>query len=84
MLKLGIDENDFLSDLQSIIKECVEIQKATGLHDLDMLSLKVFHLNKKAEAVMLEQEIMKPLQRKVKNLVKEVGKAKEKIEKLTE
>lgn len=84
LLKLGIDMTALPNNLQSTIKEYVEIQKATGLHDLDLKNLEAWHLNKKVEMETLEQDILKPLQRKDKHVDKEIGKEERKINALTE
>lgn len=84
LLNLGINVTDLPTKLQSTIKEYIDVQKETGLYDLDSSNLEVWHLNKKIEAHTLEQDILKPLQRKVKNVNREIEKEEKKINVLNE
>lgn len=72
------------SNLETSIKEFVETQKVTGLHDVDPIHLELWHLNKKDEVHSLEQEILKPLKRKVRNINNEIAKEEKKFEALAE
>lgn len=76
--------NDLPSNIKTTIKEFVDTQKATGVHDLDLNNLELWHVNKKAELHDLEQDILKPLQRKVKNINRETEKEEKKINALVE
>lgn len=72
------------SNIQSTIKDYVATQRMTGLHDLDLTNLELWHLNKKDEILGLEQDIVKPLQRKVDQIVGEIEKVDKKIVALSE
>lgn len=72
------------SNLQTTIKDFVDTQKFTGLHDMNSINLVLWHLNKKDEVHSLEQEILKPLKRKVRNINNEIVKEEKKIDALVE
>lgn len=67
------------SNIEATIKTFVETQKTTGLQDLDLINLKLWHLNKKDEVLNVEQGVLKPLQRKVGKISREVEKEQKKI-----
>ncbi|XP_037045448.1 uncharacterized protein LOC119080933 [Bradysia coprophila] len=80
--KLGIDMSTLPNNITTIIKEFVETQQMTGLHELDLNNLELWHLHQKEEMIDLEQGVLKPLQRKVKKANEEVYMVNKKINSL--
>lgn len=72
------------SNLQTTIKDFVDTQKLTGLHDMNSINLELWQLNKKDDVHSLGQEILKPLKKKVRNIKNEIVKEEKKIEALVE
>lgn len=70
--------------IQSTIKEYVRIQDEIGLHDLDMTNFQVWYFNKKLEVHTLQQDTLKPLQRKKTRINHEIDEEVEKIKTLNE
>lgn len=71
--------NALPNNLNAEIKEVVDTQRMTGLHDMDLINLELWYINKKEEVHSLEQDILKPLQRKVRKINKEIEKDETKI-----
>lgn len=76
--------NDLPSSIKTTIKEFVDTQKATGVHGMDLINLEQWHVNKEAELHNLQQDILKPLQRKVRNINRETATEEQKIKALVE
>lgn len=71
-------------NISGIIREFVDTQQKTGLHELDLINLELWHIHQKEEALNLEQGVLRPLQRKVKNVNEEVDTVNRNIHSLEE
>ncbi|KAJ6642558.1 hypothetical protein Bhyg_07510 [Pseudolycoriella hygida] len=83
-MKMGIDMENLPKTLGNTINEFVDIQNKTGLHDLNLVNLEVWNLNKKLEKYNLEHDVLRPLQRKVKNVTKMIEKETNECDKLVD
>ncbi|XP_075161874.1 wee Augmin [Haematobia irritans] len=73
-LKLvGLEMCDLDDNLHVLLDDCVELQRATNLQDLDLLNLKSFYYKKKKEQIENEATIAK--------LKNEIRKQQEELEK---
>lgn len=81
---LGIDMSSLPNDIKSMIEEFVDTQEMTGLHELDLNTLELWHLRQREEVVNLEHGVLKPLQRKFKKVSEEVDVVTKKIDSFEE
>lgn len=72
------------SNIETTVKNFVDTQNVTGIHDLDLINLELWHSNKKNEVLNLAQDVLKPLQRKVKNINTEIEQVQKKVTALDE
>lgn len=72
------------SNIETTVKNFVDTQNVTGIHDLDLINLELWHSNKKNEVLSLAQDVLKPLQRKVKNINTEIEQVQKKVTALDE
>lgn len=82
LLELGIDMTALPSDIQNIIKDCV--REEAGIDDLNLLDLEMWHLRRKGDVLDLERDILKPLQRKTREVNDEIIEVESKISALDE
>lgn len=72
------------NNIETTIKNFVDTQNVTGIYDLDLINLELWHSNKKNEVLNLQQDILKPLQRKVKNINREIEQVQKQVTALDE